>query len=366
MASWHTLGRQKIERKRLTSRYADERVIVERAQVKQRIDRTSEAFFDKERLATRGPHPLNIVRKRLSGAPGARAAVVLIHGFGQNRYTWHLPSRSFANYLAANGMDVFNVDLRGHGLSRVKGAKTVNSIDEYVRQDLPAAVDAALRHSGKRQAFIIGHSLGGLVAYAGASAVEPSVAGIISIGSPYHFARGSKPLSALAQMSHQLLRFRGPLRDFVQTAPLPIGVIGTILRHGRRLSDSALYPLPIRAWHRNACEPHVIEEHLRLAFDQASLAEAIRLLEWSKDKRFGGDRHRYDVAFEALDVPLLVIAGSRDDLARPEGVKPAYEKSRSSDKTFVSFPLGHVDLIVGRDAHVMTWSTILRWITARS
>lgn len=341
-------------------------MIVERVLVKQRIDRASEALFDKERLATRGPHPLNVVRKRLSGASETRAAVLLVHGFGQNRYTWHLPSRSFVNYLAANGMDVFNVDLRGHGLSLIRGTRAVNSIDEYVRQDLPAAVDAALRHSGKRQVFIVGHSLGGLVAYAGAGAVSPSIAGIVTIGSPYHFARGSKALSALAKISHNMLRFGGPLKEWVKAAPLPIGAIGTMLRHGRRLSDSALYPLPIRAWHRDACEPHVIEEHLRLAFDRASLAEGVRLLEWSKDKRFGGDRHRYDVAFEALDVPLLVIAGSRDDLAKPEGVRAGYEKSRSRDKTLVSFPLGHIDLIMGRDAHVTTWSTVLRWITARS
>ncbi len=339
-------------------------VILEQVQVRQRIDRAAEALFDKQRLVTRGPQPLSLVRKRLSGGE-CSAAVLLVHGFGQNRYTWHLPSRSFANYLAAQGMDVFNVDLRGHGRSRIAGVRSVNPIDEYVREDLPAAIEAAARHSGKRQVFIVGHSLGGLIAYAGASAIRPSIAGIVSIGSPYHFARGSASLRALAKVSHHAMRF-GPLSQWIRRAPLPMGAIGTVLSRGRRIAESSLYPLPIRAWHPGTCEPHVIEEHLRLAFDHVSLTEGVRLLEWARDKRFGGDRHRYDLSFESLDVPLLVIAGSRDDLANVEGVKPGYEKSGSRDKTFAAFPLGHIDLIMGRDAHVMTWPAVRKWIAARS
>jgi pimeloyl-ACP methyl ester carboxylesterase len=340
-------------------------VILEQVQVRQRIDRAVDALFDKQRIVTRSPQPLNLVRKRLAGSDRCSATVLLVHGFGQNRYTWHLPSRSFANYLAANGMDVFNVDLRGHGRSRVAGAGSVNSINEYVREDLPAAIDAVVRHSGKRQVFIVGHSLGGLVAYAGASAIRPSVAGIVSIGSPYHFARGSASLNGLARLSHALGHFE-PAREWGRRTLLPMRAIGAMLRHGRRLAESSLYPLPIRAWHPGTCEPHIIEEHLRLAFDRVSFAEGVHLLEWARDKRFGGDRHRYDETFESLDVPLLVIAGSRDDLAKLEGVKPGYEKSGSRDKTFATFPLGHIDLIMGRDAHVMTWPAVRRWIAARA
>jgi pimeloyl-ACP methyl ester carboxylesterase len=331
-------------------------MIVERVQVRQRIDRGVEALFDKQRFATRGPHPLSLVRKRLSGAPprgadsesdACSAAVLLVHGFGQNRYTWHLPSRSFANYLASHGMDVFNVDLRGHGRSRTHSAASVNLIDEYVREDLPAAVDVVVRQSGKRQVFIVGHSLGGLIAYAGASAIRPSVAGIVSIGSPYHFARGSATLAGLARLSHQAMRWGGPVSRWIRSAPVPMAAIGWLLSRGRRLAESPLYPLPIRAWHPGTCEPHVLEEHLRLAFDRASFGEAVRFLEWARDKRFGGERYRYDESFESLDVPLLVVAGSRD-------------------KTFVAFPLGHIDLIMGRDAHLMTWPTVRKWIAARA
>ena len=51
---------------------------------------------------TPGAAPLGMVRKRqVSGQ--TRAAVLLVHGFGQNRYVWHCTKRSFSTYLAAEG-----------------------------------------------------------------------------------------------------------------------------------------------------------------------------------------------------------------------------------------------------------------------
>jgi alpha-beta hydrolase superfamily lysophospholipase len=133
-----------------------------------------------------------MVRKRLAGSEGAtKAPVLLVHGFGQNRYAWHLPSRSLANHLARAGYDVYNLDLRGHGRSRHLGAKRSRGVEDYVREDLPTAVDEVQAISGGRPVYLVGHSLGGLVSYAAAPALGKAVAGIVSIGAPYHFTRGS-------------------------------------------------------------------------------------------------------------------------------------------------------------------------------
>ena len=60
------------------------------------------------------------------------SAVLLVHGFAQNRYSWHLSSRSLVNYLADAGIDVYNLELTGHGRSREFGTAPANSFDEYV------------------------------------------------------------------------------------------------------------------------------------------------------------------------------------------------------------------------------------------
>ena len=92
--------------------------------VEQAVEGGQTARFIKEVIASReGQHPIAMVRKRLEGQEAQRGAVLLIHGFGQNRYTWHTSKRSFVNYLACSGFDVFNLDLRGRGRSRKFGAR---------------------------------------------------------------------------------------------------------------------------------------------------------------------------------------------------------------------------------------------------
>jgi alkylhydroperoxidase/carboxymuconolactone decarboxylase family protein YurZ len=68
--------------------------------------------------------------------------------------------------------------------------------------------------------------------------------------------------------------------------------------------------------------------HLRLAFDRAGIAELRNMFEWAADKRFGGDARDYVEKFEALDLPLLVVSGSNDDLAPPSSVRRSSSSAR--------------------------------------
>ena len=82
--------------------------------------------------------------------------------------------------------------------------------------------------------------------------------------------------------------------------------------------------------------------------------------------RFGGPTQDYVERFESMNLPLLVIAGTNDDLAPPASVRPAYERSRSRDRTYKTMPLGHIDLLVGRDAPLSTWPLVTNWIGKRT
>ena len=108
--------------------------------VEQVVDRNEIFPFRKEIVVTGSRVPLSMVRKRSARLDGTRAPVLLVHGFGQNRYSWHLPARSFANHLARAGFDVFNLDLRGHGRSRDHGSQRCRGVEDYVQEDVPAAV----------------------------------------------------------------------------------------------------------------------------------------------------------------------------------------------------------------------------------
>lgn len=332
--------------------------------LEQAIDRYERATFVKEVVVTGGSVPLAMVRKRVARRENDASSppVLLVHGFGQNRYAWHLPARSMANHLAYSGFDVWNLELRGHGRSAQFGAKPARSVDDYVAEDLPRAVEEVLLHTGDRPIFLVGHSLGGLVCYASAPNLGDVVRGIVSLGSPYHFTRGSLSLQTLS------LLFEGVRRAGVPHVGvgMPLYPVGAFMRVIRRLADSPFYPLPLRGWHRGALEPEVLEQHLRLAFDHAGLPEIRNMFEWAAHKRFGGHTRDYVERFEAMDVPLLVVAGKNDDLAPPASVRPAYERSRSTDKTYRTAALGHIDLLVGRDAPTLTWPVVTEWLRARA
>jgi alpha-beta hydrolase superfamily lysophospholipase len=348
-------------------------MILNSKRVEQAIDVDRAGKFIKDIVLARpkGPDgsrpdvPLAMVRKRSSERADTKASVLLVHGYGQNRYAWHLPSRSMSNYLAAEGYDVFNLDLRGHGRSRHLGARPPRDLSEYVREDVPAAVDEVRALSGHDRVYLVGHSLGGLICYACAPAIADRVAGVITLGSPYHFTRGSRFLSMLGStmlMLDKALKFQGDA--------LPLEDAGEVMRLARVFIESPLFPLPIRGYAPKSIEPQVLGQHMSLAMDLGSIAVMRNMFLRAAEARASGHRlgvlYGYATAFEALELPLLVVAGSRDGLAPPDAVRPAYERSSSPDKTYRVFPRGHIDILVGRDAPLTVWPLIGSWLDARS
>jgi pimeloyl-ACP methyl ester carboxylesterase len=350
-------------------------MILHQSIVDQTVDRDERDRFVKELVVVRyrgaGGHeiPLAMVRKRLHagvGSPGGTIApVLLVHGYGQNRYAWHLPARSFSNYLARAGFDVFNLDLRGHGRSRHLGERKPTHVADYVREDVPAAIEEVLRISGAGKLYYVGHSMGGLIGYAVAPTVDGAIAGIATLGSPYHFARGSWALT-LAGTAMLALDRRVPVGHL---AP-PLKALGETMRVMRAFIESPLFPLPIRGFDVGSMEPVVLGQHMSLAMDTGSVAVLRSLFLGAVEQKKSGHRlgglSGYAGAFEQLDVPLLIISGSKDDLAPPASVHPAYELSRSTDKTYRAFPRGHIDLLVGREAPLTIWPLIEAWTKKRA
>ncbi len=337
--------------------------------VEQPIDRATGRFgrFVKEVVLVRGEVPLSMVRKRSATAATDRGTVLLVHGYGQNRYAWHLPSRSFVNHLANAGFDVFNLDLRGQGRSRRYGAPRPQTLAEYIEEDLPRAFEEVRRTTGRDDMFLVGHSLGGLISYAAAPLACNILRGVVTIGSPFHFTQGSSILRFLAQVVATLDK----MGIEVGNTSAPLRLLGRSMSALRGYLESPLYPVKLRGWHAGAIEPEILAEHLRYAFDIASIPVMLTMFRWSSGA-FGGsiasktDGLSYAERFERCTLPLLVIAGTGDDLAPPESVEPAYLRSRSPDKTYRELPLGHIDLLVGKDAPRTTWRIVERWIGERA
>jgi polyhydroxyalkanoate synthase len=334
--------------------------------VEQQVEGNESARFVKEVLASReGQHPIAMVRKRLEGQTETRGAILLVHGFGQNRYTWHTTRRSFVNYLAVSGFDVFNLDLRGRGRSRKFGAREDTGLDDYIREDVPAALRTVVRLSGHKKPILIGHSMGGLISYCAAgSSLRGEIGGVVTLGSPYRFGLGSAFLKFAAPLFYGA-RLTGA---FDGNPALPIRLIGAHLRKRRKLWDNRYIPMPLRVWSPGSIEPEILEENLAAAFEHTRVGIALGIVSMGREAALKSHDGLidYGLAFELTDVPLLVISGTYDGLAPPDSVRPAAERSRSSDKTYREFPLGHIDLLLGRDAPYTVWPLIRTWLTSRA
>lgn len=348
-------------------------MILNQTRVEQVIDREIRAPFVKELVVVRiraaggGDVPLAMVRKRCPSLGGSLGAVLLTHGYGQNRYAWHLPARSLANYLARAGFDVFNLDLRGHGRSRHLGARRPSHVSVFVKEDIPAVVEEIQRLSTPRgrPVFLVGHSLGGLISYGAATECQGAVGGVVTLGSPYLFTRGSRSLALIGQLMLAVDR-RLPLGE----GALALKGWGEALRLARVFVESPVFPLPIRGFAPRSMEPTVLAQHMSLAMDHGSITVLRNMFldaaEWRRSEKRLGGLSGYAEAFEALKLPLLVVAGSHDDLAPPASVAPAFERSASPDKTYRVFPRGHIDILMGRDAPQTIWPLVGAWLTSRA
>lgn len=344
--------------------------LVQRATVEQAIDGGSFGRFDKEILRASAPsgRALAVVRKIRGDLP-SRGAVLLVHGFAQNRYSWHLSTRSFVNYLAHRGLDVYNLELTGHGRSREYGSTSADSFDEYV-EDAAAVLEGLCAWGETDQMFVIGHSLGGAVCYAAATRLPHRIAGLVSVAGLYSF--GANPVTRRVARFLKLLR---PVQPLVRR--LGAGVASRFL--GRAIVDrldqtDRLFSLfPMAGWVPGSTEPHVLQERLIRGFDWTGLNILLTMLSWAADGTFQGESgENYAEAFSRLDLSLLVIAGDRDRLLPPADARPAYDLSQSHDKTYKLFsPVneevhwGHLDIVLGEKAPVYVWPYVAKWLLER-
>ncbi|MAA77997.1 MAG: hypothetical protein CL916_01960 [Deltaproteobacteria bacterium] len=293
-------------------------------------------------------------KHRLDGP--TKPPVILVHGFAQNRFTWDCSTRSMTNYLASLGYDVWNVELPGHGRSKIPQNKSGDSFSSYVQ----ALIDVAKYI--EKPAFWIGHSLGGATVYAAASMIERSyLLGIIGLAALYHF--GHNPITNIVCRITQKITSFPAINDIrIKTKHS-----GLLLSKLYGLTDVVGYTFPLSGWWPETVEPDLFEERMRLGMDWTNVQIWKEMSGWALQKRFP-----YADQWKKLDVPLLVALGDKDHLLTIRDGRPAYHESGSSDKEIIIFDdyhhethFGHLDIILGKKAPKHVWPYLHNWMDSR-
>jgi acylglycerol lipase len=246
-----------------------------------------------------------------------RAAVVLVHGFGEHsdRYGW------VAEHLVAAGYAVWACDHRGHG--RSQGPRALVELDALVG-DLDRLLDqVASAHPGLPVAML-GHSLGGLIAIRYALAHQRRLRALVLSG----------PLAAL------------------DAPPLALTLAGAIARVAPGLGVSSLDPRLVSR------DPAVVAayradplvHHGRLpAGTVAEMARAV------------GDLPQ---AVRAITVPTLLIYGTADGLCPPSGAVMLADRIGAEDLTTRAYE-GLYHEVLNEPERETVMSDVLGWLGER-
>jgi pimeloyl-ACP methyl ester carboxylesterase len=259
------------------------------------------------------------------------------------------------------------VEWRGTGASRVPppGASRWNfSVDDHIDKDAPAVVEEALRAAAAPQAFWLGHSLGGLIGYAAAQGplVGGQLRGLLALGSPAFF-NYDRLLQHGIRVGLQFAyphAFRQRLLS-ISMAPwlgyvtLPMSDVMVNPKH---------IPPPIqRKVYANVMSS--VSRKVMLQFQDWIAHDAFRSFDGKRDYRAGLPR---------VQVPALVMGGSKDKLSPPVCIRSQYELLGSEDKTLMIFgpengdglDYGHGDLLFGSGAPKEVYPRIAAWMESRA
>lgn len=292
------------------------------------------------RVPTRDGSAIALGRYFPRGERLARPPVVLAHSLAINRFNLDFDERySVARILARRGFEAWVLELRGHGLG---GSADGASFDTEATYDVEAAL-AAVRSTGAAQVSWLGHSRGGLLAYAHlARNPAAPIAAVVTLGSPVTFRH-----------QPELRRFVSKLGPALRLPVVPLGLASVLGPVG--LPPTPLGPYLLRA---ENVDRTVLQQALAHAVTNIAGGVARQFARWVLEDRFDGDDgFDYRAGMKAVATPALVIAGAQDKLSPPSAAHEAAKLLGGPVTTVTAgrefgftTDYGHGDLVLGRGA----------------
>lgn len=284
---------------------------------------------------------LRLFEQRWLPNDAPRAEVIVVHGIIEHggRYA---PA---AEALVRRGYSVSATDLRGHG--RSEGPRCwIHSFDEYI-DDLDLCFERALRRAAGKSLFVLGHSLGGLIAALWCIRHQPK-----PLNSPLPYAGERQGVRAGTLPSGLVLS--GPA---LQVCPQLFPWLRQLARGG-----SILFPRLrlVRLGCRNISrDPAVVAQfrddplvfHGRLPVRTG--AEILRAGSLAQTQ------------CEQVRAPLLILHGTADRVATAEASQELVRRAKATDKTLRLYP-GLYHEVLNEPEREQVLADLIEWLDQRT
>lgn len=263
--------------------------------------------------------PKLFTRKWLpEGSP--KAALLLLHGLDEHSARYH----HVATFLNDAGFAVYSYDQRGHGESEGKRIY-INNFSEYV-DDLSHIYKHVLAETEGLPLFFLAHSMGTTVTLRFLLDHKPAIAGAVLSGTAIMAGDDISPL--LISMSGII----GAIAPKLPTISLNSSTLSRDATVVQKYMDDPLIS--------NAKIPARTGAELNRIF-----------------KTIQADAHK-------IDIPLLIMHGTADELSNPEGSTLLYKTVSSTDKTLKMWDgLYHEIFNEPEQEEVLSLATT--WLTTR-
>ena len=261
---------------------------------------------------------LNIFTRSWHPEGRPRGVVMLVHGFNSHSgyYTW------VADRLAADGLAVYALDLRGRGKS--DGERFyVAKFEDYVN-DLAKFIEMVKSREAGLPVYLLGHSAGGVVSCVYALEHQEELAGFICESFAFQVPAPDFALAVFKGLSH-------------------VAPHAHILRLKNK--DFSRDPKAVAAMDQDPLIAHETQP-------TQTLAEMVRADE------------RLERGFSTITLPLLILHGTSDKATRPSGSQFFYDNAASTDKTLKLYEGAYHDLLNDTDKTTVM-ADIKSWIDER-
>jgi len=259
--------------------------------------------------------------QRRREASKAKAEILITHGFGEHSGRYD----ALTEHLINHGFSTAVYDHRGHGLSDGLPGH-VESFAEY-DDDLAKVIELARARAGSLPVFLIGHSMGGLIALRYAARKGEHLAGVVV----------SAPLIAVAVSV-----------PAYKTMIARVGArISPRLRLDNEINPSHLSRDP-EVGRAYAADPLVNRKVSTKWFAEAMRAMQ-EVTEWAPQ----------------IKTPLLVMHGTEDRLASVGATERLFERAGSADKELIIYP-GYYHELFNEPEKQEVYERVTDWLEQRS